>query len=199
MGKIYCKIDMEKVEKIISQKGYYFICTKVLYHDFVGPEYIIVTDDPDITIKHPKTKGMIIVSVEKFASMAEEYNRYYKNDVKHLRRIERSYEEDGYSEECIEEENGEAHNILPDVDLHPVEESVEEKERKEIILKALDVLTPVQKDRITLYYFKDWTYAQIGEKYGVSHWAISKSIRTAEKKMKKYLEKGCKITSLSSL
>ena len=173
MGKIYCKIDMEKVKKIISQKGFYYICTKVLYPDFVGPEYIIVSDDP--------------------------YNRYYKNDVKHLRRIERSYEEDGYSEECIEEENGEAHSNLPDVDLHPVEESVEEKERKEIILKALDVLTPVQKDRITLYYFKDWTYAQIGEKYGVSHWAISKSIRTAEKKMKKYLEKGCKIASLSSL
>ncbi|MCR5730669.1 MAG: hypothetical protein K6G20_09995 [Ruminococcus sp.] len=33
--------------------------------------------------------------------------------------------------------------------------------------------TAVQKDRITLYYFKDLTYAQIGEKYGVSHWAIT--------------------------
>ena len=134
MGKIYCKIDMEKVKKIISQKGFYYICTKVLYPDFVGPEYIIVSDDPDITVKHPKTNGMILVSVEKFTSMAEAYNRYYKNDVKHLRRIERSYEEDGYSEECIEEENGEAHSNLPDVDLHPVEESIEEKERKEIIL-----------------------------------------------------------------
>ena len=69
MGKIYCKIDMEKVKKIISQKGFYYICTKVLYPDFVGPEYIIVSDDPDITVKHPKTYGMIIVSVEKFASM----------------------------------------------------------------------------------------------------------------------------------
>ena len=157
MGKIYCKIDMEKVEKIISQKGYYFICTKVLYHDFVGPEYIIVTDDPDITIKHPKTKGMIIVSVEKFASMAEEYNRYYKNDVKHLRRIERSYEEDGYSEECIEAENGEAHSLLPEADLHPVEdiELKTGKTEEEIrILKAMDVLTPVnKKDRMTMLLF----------------------------------------------
>ncbi len=199
MGKIYCKIDMEKVKKIISQKGFYYICTKVLYPDFVGPEYIIVSDDPDITVKHPKTNGMIIVSVEKFASMAKAYNRYYKNDVKHLRRTERSYEEYGYSEKCVKDENGEVHSNLPDVDLHPVEEAVEEKERNETILKALDTLTTIQKDRISLYYFKDWTYAQIGEKYGVSHWAISKSIRTAEKKMKKYLEKGCKITSHSSL
>ena len=190
---------MEKVEKIISQKGFYFICTKVIYPDFIGPEYIIVSDDPDITVKHPKTKGMIIVSVEKFASMAKAYNRYYKNDVKHLRRTERSYEENGYSEECVKDENGEVHRNLPDVDLHPVEETVEEKERNETMLKALDTLTTMQKDRISLYYFRDWTYAQIGEKYGVSHWAISKSIRTAEKKMKKYLEKGCKITSLSSL
>ena len=29
---------MEKVEKIINQKGFYFICTKVLYPDFVGPK-----------------------------------------------------------------------------------------------------------------------------------------------------------------
>ena len=43
---------MEKVERIISQKGFYFICTKVLYPDFIGPKYIIVTDDANISINH---------------------------------------------------------------------------------------------------------------------------------------------------
>lgn len=199
MSNIYKQILMENVLDIIKKRGFYFIRTKVLYPDFVGPEYIIVTDDVDIVKKHPKMAGMIIVSISKFESMAEEYNRYYANEVKHIRRIERSYTDEGYTEDGVEDENGEVHSNLPDVDLHPVEDEVEEKERKETILKALDVLTPIQKDRITLYYFKDWTYAQIGEKYGVSHWAISKSIRTAEKKMKKFLEKGCKIASPSSL
>jgi len=199
MSNIYKQILMENVLDIIKKRGFYFIRTKVLYPDFVGPEYIIVTDDVDIVKKHPKMAGMIIVSISKFESMAEEYNRYYANEVKHIRRIERSYNDEGYTEDGVEDENGEVHSNLPDVDLHPVEDEVEEKERKETILKALDVLTPIQKDRITLYYFKDWTYAQIGEKYGVSHWAVSKSIRTAEKKMKKFLEKGCKIASPSSL
>ena len=199
MGKIYKNIVMEDVLDIIRKRGFYYIRTKVLYPDFVGPEYIIVTDDADIVKKHPRMSGMIIVSISKFESMAEEYNRYYANEVKHIRRIERSYNDEGYTEEGVEDDNGETHSNLPDVDLHPVEDEVEEKERKETILKALDVLTPIQKDRITLYYFKNWTYAQIGEKYGVSHWAISKSIRTAEKKMRKFLEKGCKIASPSSL
>lgn len=199
MSNIYKQILMENVLDIIKKRGFYFIRTKVLYPDFVGPEYIIVTDDVDIVKKHPKMAGMIIVSISKFESMAEEYNRYYANEVKHIRRIERSYNDEGYTEDGVEDENGEVHSNLPDVDLHPVEDEVEEKERKETILKALDVLTPIQKDRITLYYFKDWTYAQIGEKHSVSHWAVSKSIRTAEKKMKKFLEKGCKIASPSSL
>lgn len=187
MGKIYCKIDMEKVEKIIKQKGFYFICTKVLYPDFVGPDYIIVSDDPDITVKHPKTKGMIIVSVEKFASMAKEYNRYYKNDVKHLRRTERSYEEEGYSEECIEAENGEAHSILPDTDLHPVEDIIDHKETAEELRKAMVNLTENQKRRLEMFYFQQYTEREIAELEGVQRYAIRSSLKAAISKMKKIL------------
>lgn len=64
---------------------YHYI--QLLYPDFVGPEYIIVTNDADIVKKHPKTAGMIIVPISKFESMAEEYNRYYANEVKHIRRM----------------------------------------------------------------------------------------------------------------
>ena len=87
---------MEKVEKIINQKGFYFICTKVLYPDFVGPKYIIVSDDLDITVKHPKTKGMIIVSTDKFKSMAEEYNRYFGNEDREKHRYSKYHNVDGY-------------------------------------------------------------------------------------------------------
>ena len=58
MGKIYKNIVMEDVLDIIRKRGFYFIRTKVLYPDFVGPKYIIVTDDPDVTAKHPKTRRM---------------------------------------------------------------------------------------------------------------------------------------------
>ena len=58
MGKIYCKIDMEKVEKIINQKGFYFICTKVLYPDFVGPKYIIVGGAYSVDKFYRLSRGM---------------------------------------------------------------------------------------------------------------------------------------------
>ena len=54
---------MENVLDIIKKRGFYYIRTKVLYPDFLGPEYIIVTDDVDIVKKHPKMAGMIIVSI----------------------------------------------------------------------------------------------------------------------------------------
>ena len=195
MSNIYKQILMENVLDIIKKRGFYFIRTKVLYPDFIGPKYIIVTDDPDVTVKHPKTKGMIIISPDKFNAMAEEYNRYFCNEDREKHRESKYHIDEGYSEEITEDENGE-HQLNPlDMELHPVEDIVETHIRKEELAKALDILSPIQKDRVTLYYFKNWTYEQIGEKYGISHWAVSKSIRTAEKKMKKFLEKGCKSTS----
>lgn len=56
MGKVYKNIVMEDVLDIIRKRGFYFICTKVLYPDFVGPKYIIVTDDSDVTVKHPNIR-----------------------------------------------------------------------------------------------------------------------------------------------
>ena len=190
---------MENVLDIIKKRGFYYIRTKVLYPDFVGPEYIIVTDDVDIVKKHPKMAGMIIVSISKFESMAEEYNRYYANEVKHIRRIERSYNDEGYTEDGVEDENGETHSNLPDMDLHPVEDKVEANERKEMLLKAMEELTPAQKERLYLSYYKGYTHREIAEKQGISQCAITRSIQRAEEKLKKILEKGYQNASPSSL
>ena len=102
---------MEKVERIISQKGFYFICTKVLYPDFIGPKYIIVTDDANISIKNPKTKGMIIVSTKKFKYMAEEYNRYFGNEDREKHRYSLYHNTEGYYEDMAEDEDGDTVGI----------------------------------------------------------------------------------------
>mgnify|MGYP002570421908 CR=1 FL=1 len=185
MGKIYCKIDMEKVEKIINQKGFYFISTKVLYPDFVGPEYIIVSDDPDITVKYPKTKGMIIVSVEKFASMAKAYNCYYKNDVKHLRRVERTHNSEGYFEDVMGNENGDKLLQIMDIDMEPVESVVDQHIENEEVIKAMDCLTDTQKERIKKYYFQQMTYDEIAKLEKVGKMTVYRSIRGGINKMKK--------------
>lgn len=188
MGKIYCKIDMEKVERIISQKGFYFICTKVLYPDFIGPKYIIVTDDANISIKNPKTKGMIIVSTKKFKYMAEEYNRYFGNEDREKHRYSLYHNTEGYYEDMAEDEDGDKQLRPMNIEEHPVEDAVEAKETKGLIAKALDKLTPLQKERIRLSYFDNLTHRQIAEKQGVSQCAITLSIEGAEKKLKKILE-----------
>lgn len=187
MGKIYKNIVMEDVLDIIRKRGFYFIRTKVLYPDFVGPEYIIVTDDADIVKKHPKTAGMIIVPISKFESMAEEYNRYYANEVKHIRRIERSYNDEGYTEDGVEDENGETHSNLPDVDLHPVEEAVEAKERKAMLIKALKELTPIQRERLKKYYFQQMTYEEIARSENVGNMTAYRSIRAGINKIRKII------------
>lgn len=186
MGKIYCKIDMEKVEKIINQKGFYFICTKVLYPDFVGPKYIIVSDDLDITVKHPKTKGMIIVSTDKFKSMAEEYNRYFGNEDREKHRESKYHIDERYSEEIIEDENGE-HQLNPlDMKLTPVEDAVELNELKESLSKAMKDLTPHQKERIKKYYFQQMTYDEIAASENVGKMTAYRSIRAGISKMRKF-------------
>lgn len=185
MSNIYKQILMENVLDIIKKREFYYIRTKVLYPDFVGPEYIIVTDDADIVKKHPKMAGMIIVSISKFESMAEEYNRYYANEVKHIRRIERSYNDEGYTEDGVEDENGETHSNLPDVDLHPVEEAVEAKERKTMLIKALEELTPIQRERIKKYYFQQMTYEEIARSENVGKMTAYRSIRAGINKIRK--------------
>lgn len=185
MSNIYKQILMENVLDIIKKRGFYYIRTKVLYPDFVGPEYIIVTDDADIVKKHPKTAGMIIVPISKFESMAEEYNRYYANEVKHIRRIERSYNDEGYTEDGVEDENGETHSNLPDVNLHPVEEAVEAKERKAMLIKALEELTPIQRERLKKYYFQQMTYEEIARSENVGKMTAYRSIRAGINKIRK--------------
>lgn len=124
MGNIYKNIVMEDVLDIIRKRGFYFICTKVLYPGFVGPKYIIVTDDPDVTVKHPKTKGMIIISPDKFSAMAEEYNRYFGNEDREKHRESKYHIDEGYSEEITEDENGE-HQLNPlDIELSPTEDAI---------------------------------------------------------------------------
>ena len=54
---------------------------------------------------------------------------------------------------------------------------------------ALNALTPRQKERLIMYYFQNKTLSEIANKT-VSIQAVNQSIKTALKKIKKYLEKG---------
>ena len=51
--------------------------------------------------------------------------------------------------------------------------------QSEILHKAIAALPEIQRRRLVLYYFGDYTYEQIGEMEGCTHQAINKSINAA--------------------
>lgn len=71
-------------------------------------------------------------------------------------------------------------------------ESAENEAIRNIALEelytAIAMLKKIQKRRLVLHFFAGLTYGQIAEKEGCSFQTIAKSVKTAEKKMKKILE-----------
>jgi len=200
MKNYFKNIKMDDVNEIIKKKGFYYIPTKVLYTNFIGPKYLIATDDPLFTTKHPELAGMIIVSVSKFELMAKEYNRYFANEVREQRRQSRYHIDEGYYEDSEEDENGNCPNLnIKDLPLNPVQDEVEKRLDYEELHKAIELLNEVQKKRIQMYFFEGKSQQEIADIQGVRLYTVQKSIEAAKKFLKKFLKQGGENTSPSSL
>ncbi len=189
MENYFKKIKMEDVNEIIKKNGFYYIPTEVLYTDFIGPKYIVATDDPQFKQKHPELAGMVIVSVAMFAEMAKEYNRYFANEVREKRRQSRYHIDEGYYEDCEEDENGNCPNLkIKDQPLNPVQDEVENRETTALVKEALLTLTETQLRRTKMHFYDGLTEREIGEIEGVSYKQVRKSIEQSKKKMKSFFE-----------
>ena len=189
MKNYFKNIKMEDVNEIIKKNGFYYIPTEVLYTDFVGPKYIVATDDPQFKQKHPELAGMVIVSVAMFAEMAKEYNRYFANEVREKRRQSRYHIDEGYYEDCEEDENGNCPNLkIKDLPLNPVQDEVENRETTALVKEALLTLTETQLRRTKMHFYDGLTEREIGEIEGVSYKQVRKSIEQSKKKMKSFFE-----------
>lgn len=58
----------------------------------------------------------------------------------------------------------------------------------EVLQKAMQSLTEVQRERLHLYFFSGLTFRQIGEKLGVSDMSVRESIDASLKKIKKFFD-----------
>ena len=200
MKNYFKNIKMDDVNEIIKKNGFYYIPTKVLYTNFIGPKYLIATDDPQFTKKHPELAGMIIVSVSKFELMAKEYNRYFANEVREQRRQSRYHIDEGYYEDSEEDENGNCPNLdIKDLPLNPVQDEVEKRLDYEELHKAIELLNEVQKKRIQMYFFEGKSQQEIADIQGVRLYTVQKSIEAAKKFLKKILKQGGENTFPSSL
>lgn len=191
MKNYFKNIKMEDVNEIIKKNGFYYIPTEVLYTDFIGPKYIVATDDPQFKQKHPELAGMVIVSVAMFAEMAKEYNRYFANEVREKRRQSRYHIDEGYYEDCEEDENGNCPNLkIKDQPLNPVQDEVEKRLEYEELHKAIELLNEVQRKRVMMYYFEGKSQQEIADIQGVRLYTVQKSIKAAEKFLRKILKQG---------
>ncbi len=200
MANYFKRIKMEDVNEIIKKNGFYYIPTEVLYTDFVGPKYIVATDDPQFKQKHPELAGMVIVSVAMFAEMAKEYNRYFANEVREKRRQSRYHIDEGYYEDCEEDENGNCPNLkIKDLPLNPVQDEVEKRLDYEELHKAIKLLNEVQRKRVMMYFFEGKSQQEIADIQGVRLYTVQKSIEAAKKFLKNFLKQGGEKPSPSSL
>lgn len=181
-------IKAENVFKAIEKQGYYYILTEKYYgEDYIGPKYIIATDDPDFKVKKPNLADMVIVPVDKFLKMAEAINESLLNDEREVRRWERHHNSEGYYEEIPETEDGSiAPLVIKDQPLNPVENEAEATIEKERLLNAIDKLSDCTKRRLYAYYYFGKTHREIAVEEGVNRNAVEKSIYCALKKIKKY-------------
>ena len=167
----YLKIKMEDVRDIVRKRGYYFIPAERLFDKhFVGPKLYIVTDDPDFTLKHPELAEMVIMTVREFESIAQAVNEYVGNEDRERHRMLESV-----SFEEIEHLNLGLRNDTFEVSSLHFDMS-----------EAMKALTDVQRQRLYMHCFLDYSERKIAMIEGVSYKQIRKSIEQAKEKIKKY-------------
>ena len=185
----YSLISLKLVMDVVEAKGFYYLETERFYgEDYIGPEYIVATNDKDFECTHPEFEGMIILPVSKFIELVEVINDYTRNDMREQKRWERHHNEEGYYEEIPETDDGSIAPLsIKDRQQDPVSDEVESTMTKEQLLKAMDVLKDLPRKRLYDYYFGGLTFRQIAANEGVGDKTIRQSIEGAIKKLKKNL------------
>ena len=167
----YLKIKMDDVRDIVRKRGYYFIPAERLFDKhFVGPRLYIVTDDPNFTLKHPELADMVIMTVCEFEHIAQAVNEYVGNEDRERHRMLESisYEEIEYLNLGLRNDTFEVRSLHFDIS------------------EAMKTLTDVQRRRLYMHCFLDYSERKIAMIEGVSYKQIRKSIEQAKKIIKKY-------------
>jgi len=69
------------------------------------------------------------------------------------------------------------------------QERIEEKERVELMARALKRLKPKYRKVLYLYYYKEFSREEVAQKLGISPRRVSERVNYSQKLLKKYLKK----------
>lgn len=141
----------------------------------------IHTDHPQYFLAFVDGRG-IRHCMEIGQTLYEAFNRFELDDLAHLNEVDRHYEK----------------NKLPDNVLYQravqlyesVEETVLRQMELEALYRAIGHLPDKQRRRLVFYYFEGLTYEQIAAIERCSFQVVARTIKAAEKNLKKFLTKG---------
>ena len=108
------------------------------------------------------------------------FNTFELEDLTYLNVWDRHIEQSDVWEPTLHERAVEVQESVEDIVIRNIQ--------NEKVHRAIGMLPEVQRRRIRLYYFEGLTYKQIAEIENCRYQAIEKSINSALKKLKKFLD-----------
>lgn len=117
--------------------------------------------------------------VEVSRSIYAALDRFELDDLSFLNEVDNHYEHSDLTESTLHQRAARHQES--------VEDTVMKHIQSENLHKAIATLPVLQRRRLVLYYFGDYTYEQIGEMEGCSHQAISKGVNAAISNLKNIL------------
>lgn len=145
----------------------YMIFTKGIYTEH--PQYYL--SFKDIT----GTQHCMEIDKELFESL----ERFELEDLSYMNEVDRHYEQSEQTEESL--------NRRAMKKQDSVEEEVQQRMEIQALHDAISNLPEIQRRRLVLYYFGEFTYDQIAEMDGCTKRAVKFSVDLAIKKLKRIL------------
>ena len=112
-------------------------------------------------------------------ALFDAFNEFELDDLSFFNEVDRHYEQFEVTEATL--------NRRAAKPQESVEETVSQRMEVDKLHQAIAKLPEKQRRRLVLYYFGEFTYEQIAEMEGCKFQVIAKSIKAAEKNLKKFL------------
>lgn len=109
-----------------------------------------------------------------------QFNDFELEDISYLNTVSRHYEFSELTEQAINERA-----FLPQ---EPIEDAVFRKLQYAQLYTAIQTLPDKQRERLILYYFRNYTYAQIAEMEGCTVMPVKRSIDKALAQLAKLMK-----------
>lgn len=160
------------------------------YENFKGKEkYIIASklSEDEIRMIYPEEAKRYSPFVKVDLEFCEIRQQFKSNDEKHNQRLTKSIEICRYGDSGNELSHIYPQLCVKDFTLDMVDEEEKQTEIR-LLYEALETLTPLQKERVILYFFHGVSKKEIAELSNSSPSSIRDSLDLGIKKIKKYFE-----------